>query len=58
MDDREDVYMNTIVLNSRFLVLAFLASPLVLFGAYIAWLVVPVVLKEVVPEVVCAVIGS
>ena len=45
--------MDTIRFN--YLITSLLLTPFVAFAAYIAWLVVPVVVREVVPEVVRAV---
>jgi len=49
----EDLLMDTIRFN--YLITSLLLTPFVAFAAYIAWLVVPVVVREVVPEVVRAV---
>lgn len=48
--------MNSI--STRHILLAAIAAPFLAFGAYVAWLVVPVVIREVVPSVVRAVINS
>ena len=47
-------------MHARFayLLTILLAAPLLAFAAYIAWLVVPVVVREVVPEVVRAVTNT
>jgi hypothetical protein len=55
--------MNTIPMNAGFvrpsyLILSLIAAPFVALAAYVAWLVVPIVLEEVVPEVVRAVTTS
>ncbi len=50
--------MNVNLLPFRSLMVVLIASPFVAFGAYIAYLVVPVVIREVVPEVVKTVAGS
>lgn len=42
----------------RALAIALISAPIVAFAAYIAWLVVPVVIREVVPEVIRAVKGA
>ena len=49
----EDLLMDTIRFN--YLITSLLLTPFVAFAAYIAWLVVPVVVREVAPEVVRAV---
>ncbi len=49
--------MNGILIRPRHLVIALAALPFQAFGAYIAWLVVPIVVREVVPEVVRAAQG-
>jgi hypothetical protein len=49
--------MNGIVIRPRHLVIALAAAPFLAFGAYIAWLVVPIIVSEVVPEVVRAMQG-
>lgn len=49
--------MDAIHIRPRYLVMALMAAPFLAFGAYVAWLVVPVVIREVVPEVVRAVNG-
>jgi hypothetical protein len=48
--------MDTIRFN--YLIMSFLLAPFMAFAAYIAWLVVPVVVSEVVPEVVRAVTNT
>lgn len=48
--------MNSI--STRDVVLAVIAAPFLAFGAYVAWIVVPIVIREVVPSVVRAVINS
>jgi|HubBroStandDraft_4_1064222.scaffolds.fasta_scaffold00696_4 hypothetical protein len=48
--------MNSI--STRTVLLAAIAAPFLAFGAYVAWLVVPIVIREVVPEVIRAVINS
>jgi hypothetical protein len=50
--------MNAICIQPRHLLVALIATPFVAFGAYVAWLVVPVVIREVVPEVIRAVINT
>jgi len=40
------------------LALLLLASPIAIFAAYIAWLIVPVIVSEVVPAVVQSVASS
>ncbi len=47
--------MNTAHIRFRYLIMGLMAAPFLGFAAYIAWLVVPVVVREVVPEVVRAV---
>jgi len=49
--------MNGIVIRPRHMIIALAAAPFLAFGAYMAWLVVPIVVREVVPEVVRAVQG-
>jgi hypothetical protein len=44
--------MNATDLRSRHLMMVLIAVPFVTFGAYVAWLVAPVVIREVVHEVV------
>jgi hypothetical protein len=44
--------MNAIYNQPRHSLMAVFATPFVAFGAYVAWLVVPAVIREVVPEVV------
>lgn len=44
--------MNAIHAQHRYLALALIAAPFLAFGAYVAYLVVPVIVREVVPEVV------
>jgi hypothetical protein len=47
------------VLESKFLVLVLVAAtPVALFAQYVAWLVVPLVVREVVPAVVRAIVGG
>jgi hypothetical protein len=46
------------VISARHIVVALIAAPFLAFGAYVAWLVVPIVIREVVPEVIRAVINS
>ncbi|MGA2356385.1 MAG: hypothetical protein ABSG02_17965 [Terriglobales bacterium] len=46
------------VISARHIVVALIATPFLAFGAYVAWLVVPIVIREVVPTVVRAVINS
>ncbi len=48
--------MNSI--STRHILIAALAAPFLAFGAYVASLVVPIVIREVVPAVVRAVINS
>ncbi|HEY4842436.1 MAG TPA: hypothetical protein VIH78_10745 [Terriglobales bacterium] len=48
--------MNSI--STRYVLLTAIAAPFLAFGAYVAWLVVPIVIREVVPEVIRAVINS
>ena len=52
------VLMNAICIQPRHLLVALITTPFVAFGAYVAWLVVPVVIREVVPEVIRAVINT
>ncbi len=49
--------MNGILIRPRHFVIALVAAPFLAFGAYIAWLVVPMIVREVVPEVMRAVQG-
>lgn len=44
--------------DSRHLFWSLLATPFVLFAGYVAWLVVPEVVRVVVPAVVRAVTGA
>ncbi|HSZ60527.1 MAG TPA: hypothetical protein VK828_01940 [Terriglobales bacterium] len=48
--------MNSI--SARHVLIAAIATPFLAFGAYVAWLVVPIVIREVVPVVVRAVVNS
>ncbi len=48
--------MNSI--SPRHVLIAAIAAPFLVFGVYVAWLVVPTVIREVVPAVVRAVINS
>jgi TRAP-type mannitol/chloroaromatic compound transport system permease small subunit len=48
--------MNAI--SARHVVMALIATPFLAFGAYVAWLVVPIVIREAVPVVIRAVINS
>ncbi len=48
--------MNSI--SCRHVLMAAIAAPFLAFGAYVAYLVVPVVIREVVPEVIRAVMNS
>lgn len=41
-----------------YLIMSLAAVPFLAFAAYISWLVVPVVIREVVPEVIRAVTAS
>ena len=41
---------------SRNIVLTLVAVPVALFAIYISWLIVPMIVREVVPEVVGAVL--
>jgi len=55
--------VNTTPVNASFarpnyLALSLIAAPFVIFAAHVAWLVVPIVLQQVVPEVVRTVIAS
>ncbi len=50
--------MNIAHIQFRYLIMSLLAAPFLALGAYIAWLVVPVVVREVVPEVVRAVTNT
>jgi hypothetical protein len=50
--------MNAICIQPRHLLVALIATPFVAFGAYVTWLVVPVVIREVVSEVIRAVINT
>lgn len=50
--------MNHVPTHSNYLLLALLATPFIGFAMYIAWLVVPVVVSAVVPQVVQAVTTS
>jgi len=50
--------MNAIHIRSSYLAMILIAAPFLAFGTYIAWLVVPVVMREVVPEVVRVVTGA
>jgi len=45
-------------LSVRTILLTAVAVPIVAFSAYVAWIVVPVVIREVVPEVVRAVLEN
>ena len=49
--------MNAVHPPIRNLLIALIAAPIVALAAYVTWLVVPVVIREVVPEVVRAVKG-
>jgi hypothetical protein len=44
--------------RSRYVALSLLAAPFVAFAVYIAWIVVPIVVSEVVPAVVQSVTAS
>lgn len=48
--------MNTIRFN--FLVMSLLLASFLAFAGYVAWLVVPVVVREVVPEVIRSVTNT
>jgi hypothetical protein len=50
--------MHSIAAHPKYFLLALIATPFIAFAAYIAWLVVPVVIAAVVPEVVQAVTTS
>jgi hypothetical protein len=50
--------MHPIAARPNYLLLSLLATPFIAFAVYIAWLVVPVVVAAVVPEVVQAVTNS
>lgn len=47
--------MNPTHIRFSYIILSLVVAPVVAFAGYIAWLVVPVVVKAVVPEVVRAV---
>ena len=47
--------MNEMNLASRHIVLALFVMPVAVFAAYISWLIVPEIVRVVVPEVVGAV---
>ena len=49
------VFMNAIHIQDGFLLMAITATACLAFAAYVTRLVVPVVIREVVPEVVSAV---
>jgi len=49
--------MNGIHIQPRHLIIALFAAPVLAFAGYITWLVVPAVIREVVPAVVRAVRG-
>jgi hypothetical protein len=46
------------VISTRHILVALITAPFLAFGAYVAWLVVPTVIREVVPTVVRAVINN
>jgi hypothetical protein len=48
--------MNAI--STRRVPMAAIAAPFVAFGVYVAWLVVPIVIREVVPEVIRAAVNN
>jgi hypothetical protein len=48
--------MSAVCIQPRHLIMALIAAPFLAFGAYVGWLVVPVIIREVVPAVVQAVI--
>ena len=50
--------MNPPHIRVSYFIMSLVAAPILAFGAYIAWLVVPVVVREVVPEVVRAVTNT
>jgi hypothetical protein len=50
--------MNAIHTRPGYLAAVLLTAPVALFAAYVAWLVVPAVVGEVVPAVVRAVLHS
>ena len=49
--------MAGIHIQLRHIIIALAAAPILLFAGYVAWLVVPAVVREVVPVVVRAVNG-
>lgn len=44
--------------SSRYVMIVLIAAPLFALAGYISWLVVPAVIKEIVPVVVKAVVGT
>ena len=50
--------MNAICIQPRYLLTVLMATPFVAFAAYVAWLVVLVLIREVVPEVARTVINT
>jgi hypothetical protein len=50
--------MHSTAIRARDALLILLAAPFLAYGAYIAWLVVPIVIREVVPVVVRTVIEN
>jgi hypothetical protein len=44
--------------SSNYVILSMLAAPFVAFAVYVAWIVVPIVVSEVVPAIVQAVTTS
>jgi hypothetical protein len=50
--------MHTTHTKTSYLLMGLAATPFLAFAGYVAWLVVPIVVREVVPEVVRAVTNS
>jgi hypothetical protein len=50
--------MNFSLTRPNYVLWSFIAAPFVAFAAYVAWLIVPIVISEVVPAVVQAVTTS
>ena len=49
--------MHAIQIRPGYIVMGLIAAPFLAFGACVAWLVTPVIIREVVPEVIRAVKG-
>jgi len=50
--------MSAIYIRPQHLLMALIAVPTLAFGAYVAWPVVPVVIREVVPVVIRAIVSN